>query len=157
MFNYNNKNMKKRIEKTITTILIAVLSLSFSACSDTSGKKLDKNESTNLVEVIQVKEIQGNSEIPYSGTIEESESIPLSFSVVGSVAKVLVSEGDFVEKGQLLAVLNSETYKNAYEIALASQKQAEDAYKRLLPMYKNGNLPEIKFVKVQALLQQTQD
>ncbi|OGU65339.1 MAG: hypothetical protein A2X62_08070 [Stygiobacter sp. GWC2_38_9] len=86
--------------------------------------------------------------------MEEAESIPLSFSVVGSVASVLVSEGDFVKKGQLLAVLNNETYKNVYEMSLASQKQAEDAYKRLLPMFKNGNLPEIKLVEVETGLQQ---
>jgi RND family efflux transporter MFP subunit len=39
-------------------------------------------------------------------------------------------------------------------MSLASQKQAEDAYKRLLPMYKNGSLPEIKLVEVETGLQQ---
>jgi len=39
-------------------------------------------------------------------------------------------------------------------MSLASQKQAEDAYKRLLPMFKNGNLPEIKLVEVETGLQQ---
>jgi len=90
----------------------------------------------------------------YSGTIEESESTPLSFPVNGTVLEVLVSEGDFVRKGQLLAALNDATFKNMYEMSQAALKQAEDAYKRLQPMYRNGNLPEIKFVEVETGLQQ---
>jgi RND family efflux transporter MFP subunit len=39
-------------------------------------------------------------------------------------------------------------------MSLAAQKQAEDAYKRLLPMYKNGDLPEIKLVDIETKLQQ---
>jgi RND family efflux transporter MFP subunit len=38
-------------------------------------------------------------------------------------------------------------------MSLATFKQAEDAHKRLQPMYKNGNLPEIKFVEVETGLQ----
>lgn len=122
-------------------------------CSGNSDAN-DQNSKTIIVEVEQVKTADGNQSIAYSGTIEESELTPLSFSGVGTVSKVFVSEGDFVKKGQLLAELNEETYKNAYEMSLATLKQAEDAYKRLLPMYKNGNLPEIKLVEVETGLQQ---
>jgi multidrug efflux pump subunit AcrA (membrane-fusion protein) len=41
----------------------------------------------------------------HNGTIEESETIPLSFPVVGTVSEVFVSEGDVVIKGQLLVSL----------------------------------------------------
>jgi len=90
----------------------------------------------------------------FSGTIEESETIPLSFASVGTVAKVLVSEGDVVKKGQLLAKLDTTTFQSAWEMSYAVQQQAEDAYKRLTPMYKNGNLPEIKYVEIEPSLQQ---
>jgi RND family efflux transporter MFP subunit len=133
--------------------LIASAGYFFQGCS---GGKADNSINNTLidVEVEQTKNITENEEIAYSGTIEESESIPLSFSGIGTVVRVCVSEGDFVRKGQLLAELNDETYKNAYEMSLASLKQAEDAYKRLLPMYKNGSLPEIKLVEVETALQQ---
>ncbi|HEX3072361.1 MAG TPA: efflux RND transporter periplasmic adaptor subunit, partial [Ignavibacteriales bacterium] len=89
-----------------------------------------------------------------SGTIEETESVALGFAVPGTVSRVYVNEGDFVRKGQLLAELNSETLSNSYQMAEASYKQAQDAYSRLEPMHKNGNLPEIKFVEIQTGLQQ---
>jgi len=140
-----------KLNKILIPLLFVSAGYFFQGCSDKA-----ENLKNGIIEVEteQVKQIDGSEVLAYSGTIEESESIPLSFSVVGSVAKVLVSEGDFVKQGQLLAVLNDETYKNAYEMSLALQKQAEDAYNRLLPMYKNGNLPEIKLVEVETGLQQ---
>lgn len=106
------------------------------------------------VNVFKTKTSEFRESIAYSGTIEESETLPLSFSVLGTVLSVKVSEGDFVKKGQLLAVLNEENFKNAYEISLAARVQAEDAYNRLKPMYENGTLPEIKFIEVETRLQQ---
>jgi membrane fusion protein, multidrug efflux system len=109
-----------------------------------------------VVEVQEARLVEGNDEITYSGTIEESESLPLNFSVIGTVSHVYINEGDWVRKGQLLAELNCESYRNALEISTASRKQAEDAYHRLLPMRENGNLPEIEFVKVETGLHQAQ-
>lgn len=140
-----------KMNKILIPLLLISVGYFFLNCSE---KAENLNSAVIKVETIQVKYIDRNEALAYSGTIEESETIPLSFSVVGSVSKVLVSEGDFVKKGQLLAELNDETYKNAYQMSLASQKQAEDAYNRLLPMYKNGNLPEIKLVEVETGLQQ---
>lgn len=106
------------------------------------------------VEVQQVIPADLRQLLAYSGTIEESETIPLSFSSVGTVARVFVSEGDAVKKGQMLAVLDTATYRNAYEIAHAAEQRAEDAYNRLTPMHNNGNLPDIKYVEVETGLQQ---
>ena len=123
----------------------------FAGCTK---EKSDERAPVNVV-VQTAQTITDDQNFAYSGTREESESTPLSFSGMGTVSRVLVNEGDFVQKGQLLAELNSESSRNAYEMALASNKQAEDAYKRLLPMYKNGNLPEIKLVEIETSLQQT--
>ena len=142
-----------KMNKILIYLLLAGFGYCLSGCSGNNKDTSLKNTLTE-VEVEQVKTSDDSEALAYSGTIEESETIPLSFSGLGSVARVLVSEGDFVKKGQLLAVLNDETYKNAYEMSLAAQKQAEDAYKRLLPMYKNGNLPEIKLVDIETKLQQ---
>ncbi|MDD4917597.1 MAG: efflux RND transporter periplasmic adaptor subunit [candidate division Zixibacteria bacterium] len=90
----------------------------------------------------------------YSGTIEASETTPLSFPVTGTVARVLVSEGDLVKKGQLLVELNDATLRSAFDMAQASLQRAQDAYQRLKPMHDKGSLPEIKFVEVETGLQQ---
>jgi len=135
------------------TLLSFAAVLLIAGCSS-DGKNVPLSETAVNIRVQKVQFSTGRESISYSGTIVESESIPLSFSGIGTVARVLVNEGDAVKPGQLLALLNDETYKNAYEMTLASLKQAEDAYKRLLPMYKNGNLPEIKLIEVETGLQQ---
>jgi len=136
--------------KTIMMCFALVISGFFlEGCSDSTAQKTLNNTAVDI-EVEVVKEIGRHEEISYSGTIEESESIALSFAVVGQVSRVLVTDGDVIHEGQLLAEVNDKSYRSAYEMALATLKQAEDAHRRLLPMYKNGNLPEIKYVEIQT-------
>ncbi len=139
--------------KTSLLILISAIALFVQGCLDRKGQE-SLNNAVVSVEVEKIKQTNGSESIAYSGTLEESDSYPLSFSSVGTVAKVLISEGEYVKKGKLLAVLDDRTYKNSYEMASATLERAEDAYRRLKPMYDNGNLPEIKFVEVQSALQQ---
>lgn len=139
---------KSKILIAFSTIVITVL---FIRCSESSRDEL-KNTPIN-VETKFVSNINIDERFSYSGTIEESESTPVCFSNTGTVSRVYVSEGDYVKKRQLLAELNDETYKNTYEMTLATLQQAEDAYNRLKPMYENGNLPEIKYVEVETSLQ----
>lgn len=147
--------MRKRNLIPLSLLLIFSLVLIYSlVLSGNQTNNASTIEKSINVQVHNVEKCQVEESIAYSGTIEESKSIPLSFSVTGNVSRVLASEGDFVRKGQLLAVLDEATMRNAYEMSAASLKQAEDAYKRLKPMYENGNLPEIKFIEVETGLQQ---
>jgi RND family efflux transporter MFP subunit len=90
----------------------------------------------------------------YVGTVEESVAVSLSFSGAGTVEEVFVSEGQKVIKGQLLARLNTATAQSTYNAAEAKLAQAQDAYDRLTKVHNNGSLPDIKFVEVEAVLQQ---
>ena len=129
--------------------LVAVL-ISVVGCS----KKAEEKSDPINIEVRRVEPYRSKATFAYSGTIEASETIPLSFNVNGTILQVAVSEGDYVKKGELLATLNETTLRNVYEMSQAALERAEDAYKRLKPMYENGNLPEIKFVEVETGLQQ---
>jgi RND family efflux transporter MFP subunit len=133
-------------------LVIFFLGTAFSmwGCSGNSG---DQNNTAVKVQVEKVKPADVSQELAYSGTIEESETIPLSFSSVGTVSKVYVSEGSFVKKGQLLATIDHNTYQNTYAMMQATEQQAEDAYKRLTPMHNNGNLSDVKYVEVETGLQ----
>jgi RND family efflux transporter, MFP subunit len=118
-----------------------------------------RQEKTTTPKIIPVRvmEIATSSAVSgynYVGTVEESFSLALSFSLPGNVQQVLVSEGERVQKGQLLAVLNSGTSQSTYDATLASLKQAQDAYDRLYKLHQSGSLPDIKFVEVETGLQQ---
>jgi RND family efflux transporter MFP subunit len=137
-------------KKNLLVIFFLGIAFLVWGCSGNSG---DQNNTAVKVQVEKVKPADVSQELAYSGTIEESETIPLSFSSIGTVSKVYVSEGSFVKKGQLLATLDNTTYQNTYAMMQATEQQAEDAYKRLTPMYKNGNLSDVKYVEVETGLQ----
>jgi RND family efflux transporter MFP subunit len=134
-----------------STILLAITGM--------SGCERNNNEAPKMAKIIPVKVMTvvpsaitaGHS---YVGTVEASVAMSLSFSSVGTVEKVYVSEGQRVKKGQLLATLNTATAENSYQMMLAKQQQAQDAYDRLVKVHDNGSLPDIKFVEVETGLQQ---
>jgi membrane fusion protein, multidrug efflux system len=61
-----------------------------------------------------------------------------------------VQEGQAVKRGQVLATLVPRAYQDALGIAQTKEDQAEDAYRRLQPMYRNKTLPEIKMVEIET-------
>lgn len=102
------------------------------------------------VTAVKVTAGGGSGSLYYSGSIEPAHDIGLSFQSVGTVKEVLAREGDRAEKGKLLAKLDCESNENSLAIAQAKAQQADDAFRRFEPMYKNGNLPEIKMVEIRT-------
>lgn len=141
--------MKKSVLST--GIMMTVLSLLYgcsSHSSDTGGQR------PMPVKVTTVEPATINIGQEYVGTIQESVAIPLSFAASGTVSAVYVSEGQTVNKGMILATLDSKSYQSSYQIALAKERQAQDAYNRLSQVYKKGSLPDVKMVEIESDLQQ---
>ena len=146
------KILNLEIMKVYSKLGFAALAMClFAACSE---KKVERQEKIIPVKVADVEASQAISSQNYVGTVEESISVSLAFSNMGTVESVLVSEGQRVRKGQLLAALNTATAENSYQMMLSKQQQAQDAYDRLEKVHKSGSLPDIKFVEIETGLQQ---
>jgi len=77
-------------------------------------------------------------ELYYSGTIEAKQA-ELAFQVSGRIVEVLVNEGEFVKRDQLLAFLDQSEYKARYEQAQAGLENSIKNVQRLeliLELYK---------------------
>jgi len=118
-----NCNEKQIIEQTAKIIPVKVMNIGFS----------DNSNGRN-----------------YVGTVEESSAVSLSFTGMGTVERVLASEGERVRKGQLLAVLDGSTAQHAYDVAKSTLHQAQDAYNRLKPLHEKGSITDIKFIEVES-------
>jgi multidrug efflux pump subunit AcrA (membrane-fusion protein) len=60
-----------------------------------------------------------------SGSVEGSETADVGFLVSGRVLRVLVEEGQYVKKGQLLAEIEPTDYQNALNTATAQKEAAQ--------------------------------
>ncbi|HAS40490.1 MAG TPA: efflux RND transporter periplasmic adaptor subunit [Microscillaceae bacterium] len=144
------------MKKASNYFLLALLAGVIWSCStknqQTSQAKprIKTNQQPIKVTVAKATLSPGEDNLTYSGTIEPSTSIPLSFLMPGLVKEIYVKEGQAVAQGQMLARLSQQSQQSGYALALAKQKQAEDAYNRLKPVYQNGSLPEIKWVEVKT-------
>jgi RND family efflux transporter MFP subunit len=145
-------NYVKKMKMKIQLVVLATLMV---AC----GHKQKENAAGDNSQAIRVKTetvqtMKGSSELKYSGTIEPSQSIPLTFQSSGIVSAVLVQEGDMVRKGQLLATVDKSDNENMYTASMAKYNQAKDAYDRLKTVHDNGSLTEIKWVEMETNLAQ---
>lgn len=111
-----------------------------------------------------------------SGAVEGSETADVAFQVGGRVSRVLVEEGQYVSKGQLLAEIEPTDYRNAFDTAAAQKEaaravaerandglrkqeveqaridydRAEDEYKRMKFLLDRKSLPPNDFRKYEA-------
>ncbi|GAT63755.1 efflux RND transporter periplasmic adaptor subunit [Paludibacter jiangxiensis] len=123
-----------------------------------AGCKQAKTESVADPKIViaEVQQVSTSGALQYSGTIEPTQTIPLTFQAQGTVLKVLVNAGDPVKAGQLLAVVDKADAQSMYEMTLAKYQQAKDAYDRLKQVHDKGSLPEVKWVEMESNLQQAQ-
>jgi RND family efflux transporter MFP subunit len=126
------------------------------ACNPKENRNSLPGTKPITVTTVVVKQERVVTALRYSGTIEAFQSIPLNFQTTGTVQSVLADAGDLVHKGQLLATLDQADARNFYEITLSQFQQAKDAYNRLKTVHGQGSLPEIKWVEMEAKLEQAQ-
>ena len=89
----------------------------------------------------------------YVGDIGSEQEVSLSFPLGGTLTKVAVKNGDHVVNGQLLAEVDATSATSLHATALATLRQAEDAYRRLENVHREGGLSEVKWVEMETNLE----
>ena len=95
-----------------------------------------------------------NGQQQYVGIIEEREATAVSFTGMGVVKRVLVSEGQAVGRGQLIAEMDDTQARNLLSGAEAAMSQANDALERYTMLHDAGSLPEVQWVEIQSKVAQ---
>ena len=144
-----HQNMKNKLHLLYTMIMV----IACAACSS--------NETNKHVEVIKVctetaQESNYSKGESYVGTVEADVAVAVSFTGMGTIKQVHVSEGARVRKGQLLAEMDKTQAENALATATATHKQATDAYNRMKQLYESKSLADIKWVEVQSKVEQAE-
>jgi RND family efflux transporter MFP subunit len=138
------------MKKVIFTAMIIAL---MTGCGKPKST-LPNQEKAVKVSTAKVSTGESSYSLRYSGTIEASQIIPLTFQTTGTIEKIYVEVGDIVKKGQLLATTDNSDALNIYNVTLAKYEQAKDAYNRLKSVHDQGSLPEIKWVEMESNMEQ---
>ena len=131
------------------TLLTAGLLLS--SCSE--NKKVEQKAPTR-VKTQMVSPAMADGSQTYVGIIEEREATAVSFTGMGVVKRVLVSEGQAIGRGQLIAEMDDTQARNLLSGAEAQMNQANDALQRYQMLHDNGSLPEVQWVEIQSKVAQ---
>ncbi|MEM6886086.1 MAG: efflux RND transporter periplasmic adaptor subunit [Verrucomicrobiota bacterium] len=113
--------------------LIVALSL-WIGCGDES----EKQEVVRPVKMFTIEGLGAEGGRQYPGKVEANQDVPLTFEVSGKLIEFVVSEGQDVAKGDLIARIDPERNKNTYLKAQADYNQAEKDYQRNKTLYENG-------------------
>ena len=106
-----------------------------------------------MVETLVVGDGNTPTERNYVGDIGSEQEVTLSFPLGGTLTKVAVKNGDHVTKGQLLAEVDATAATSMHATALATLRQAEDGYRRLEAVHREGGLSEVKWVEMETNLE----
>ena len=129
--------------------LLAVLTVCSCGEKKESSVKTPTRVKTQLVSPASADGAQ-----TYVGIVEEREGTAVSFTGMGVVRRVLVSEGQAVSRGQLLAEMDDTQARNLLSGAEAQMTQANDALERYKMLHDNGSLPEVQWVEIQSKVAQ---
>ncbi|MBQ8656703.1 MAG: efflux RND transporter periplasmic adaptor subunit [Prevotella sp.] len=133
--------------------VLGLLSALLVVCSCSENKAREAKSPTRVqTEVVSASAADGGQS--YVGIVEEREATAVSFTGMGVVRRVLVSEGQAVSRGQLLAVMDDTQARNLMSGAEAQMTQANDALERYRMLHDNGSLPEVQWVEIQSKVAQ---
>jgi len=87
---------------------------------------------TTEVKAYKIEQQNAVKGVTVTGTVESSQDIMLSPSVTGTVKQIYFKEGDYVKKGQLLAVLDTQEQSGILMRSAGTLESAYAQYKNLL-------------------------
>ena len=102
--------------------LLASLAM-LASCKEAPKKQQTSRE--RIYKTMTVEAADRTLTTGYAATISGCQTVEIRPQVSGMITDILINEGDFVSKGQVLFVIDQTPYKAAYEIAQANVKSAE--------------------------------
>jgi len=114
-------------------------------------KELEVFESGNKARSVPVRVLEINPQrfdhfIEVSGSAEAVREAFISPEVSGQIREIYVSEGDFVERGRLLAKLNTEITESNIKELQASLDLAETVYEKQKRLWEKGIGSELQYL-----------
>ncbi|MEM7209806.1 MAG: efflux RND transporter periplasmic adaptor subunit [Pseudomonadota bacterium] len=129
--------------------LFIIVTAAIAACSE-DAPVTEAEPVLRPVKTLSVVSTQAQSEQQLPGTVDALRNAELAFRVSGVVNKLLVKEGDPVEKGQLIAQLDTTDYQIQHDSNAANFETAESQFKRGETLVEEGHISTADFETLKA-------
>ncbi|NIO43494.1 MAG: efflux RND transporter periplasmic adaptor subunit [Burkholderiales bacterium] len=110
-----------QIAPTFSLTLALAAAFALSGCNEELPEIVPQ---VRAIKTYTVSEVASGQTRKFAGQVHATDSSKLSFHVSGTVIEMLVKEGNRVEKGQILAVVDKQPYKLDVESAEADFQKA---------------------------------
>ncbi len=130
--------------------LAAMVIMAMGAC----GSKETPKDKAPIVEVVTVKDPKEVSTTTFTGRTKAATEVTLAFRVSGQIDNLLVDEGDYVKKGQVVAVMDNRDYRVQLAATQAEYEQVKADAERVMALYAEGNTTASNNDKARYGLQQ---
>ncbi len=131
-------------------IMMIVVAGIFASCGDAP----QGGSTVHSVMVTTPEAMEGTVVKNYSGIVREAHTINLGFKTPGQIERILVAEGDYVHKGQLLAELDDADYRLGVEALQIQYDQLKDEVGRTEQLYRQKSISANDYEKATAGLRQ---
>jgi len=142
--------MKNQIKHIIYSIIVTILFIAIAGCADSTGS--DKNNSENNEEpsvyvktkVLQLVSFVDN--IYVLGTAKAFHEANISSDEGGKIKKFIKDKGYYVNKGDVIVVIDNDVLKANLDAAFAQYQRAESTYVRQEKVYKQQVTSELTYL-----------
>ncbi len=139
------------------SIYVCLLSLAgtvLTACGRGGAKE---GKETVCVKTAVVVGTGGAAELCYPGKTKSVEDVNVAFRVSGTLERVLVHEGQYVRRGQLLATMDSRDYRVQLRATEAEYARVKADAERVTAMWQENNVSASDYDKARYGLQQMEE
>lgn len=129
-------------------IVIALLSLGITV--GCNNKVEEKKAKPKYVKVEQVFSQKDGGKLVFNGQVKEKSLTTMSFRVGGPLIRFSVRPGDYVKKGQIIAVIDKRDYQLQVQSTKAQYQQLKGEYERYKELHNKNKIPANSYEKIES-------
>ena len=110
----------------------------------------EQNEFIRFVKLEKVSDCENVEKFIFNGKVKEKSLTSLSFRVGGPLVELNINTGDYVNKGDIIAKIDSRDYKIQVDTRKAQYLQVKAEYLRYKELYENKKIPANTYEKIES-------
>ncbi len=131
-------------------LLILAGALATSACGQNEPEEELKNKDPIAAAIVTVQPASQNETITTAGTVRLRRETELGFTTSGKVASVRFDEGDQVQRGTILAALDTSMVAADLDAAKAERDRADAEFARMEKLFVDGWVTKARLEQAEA-------